>query len=532
MSAARPFRAVLILFVLLIGLMLAAPIAAQAATPIAPGENKPGELTAANPTITYSMTVTAPQTATVQVLGLSLGFAPSLNVITPNGSTLQTAVPAPGATIAMGSVAFTTPGIYQLVVGSANGQTGQYVISVQGGAPLPPAVPLVLGQLQAGAVTAQLPVSLFTFTALPTDHAIVVFRAEGPTNVPLAHGPLVQLRDQETNEILGSASTRLIGTSFRVPEGTVSYLLQITHSGAAQTEAFTICLEAENGGLRCPGSQAAAPPTAVVFVPTATPPPPTRIPPVQIPPGAICQVASSVGTAVNVRSGPNTSFAIVTQLRVTDTAAVVGRLPDNSWYQVTLGGISGWISGSVVVAGGQCAIIPFVTLTPTSVSATVIPPASSTPTPTATLTATEPPPPVATLNFSLPPVFGSTALTSGFVPDPFTVGVTAGGPANVSYLGSGCSGFASVAPSFSVNYTSGSFPTLRFYFIGSGDTTMIINSPSGSYFCVDDSFGTLNPTIDFNSPTSGRYDVWIATFAEGGSVGGTLHVTENTGNHP
>jgi hypothetical protein len=139
---------------------------------------------------------------------------------------------------------------------------------------------------------------------------------------------------------------------------------------------------------------------------------------------------------------------------------------------------------------------------------------------------------VATLNFSLPPIFGSTALTSGFVPDPFTVGITAGGPANVSYLGSGCTGFATSAPSFSVNYTSGAFPTLRFYFIGGGDTTMIINSPSGSYFCNDDSFGTVDPTIDFNSPSSGRYDVWIGTFAAGGSVGGTLHVTENTGNTP
>jgi hypothetical protein len=142
------------------------------------------------------------------------------------------------------------------------------------------------------------------------------------------------------------------------------------------------------------------------------------------------------------------------------------------------------------------------------------------------------PAPAGELNFSLPPVFGSTALTSGFVPDPFSVGLTAGGPVSVSYLGGGCSGFTTSAPSFSVNYTSGAFPTLRFYFIGSGDTTLIINSPSGSFFCVDDSFGTLNPTLDFNSPASGRYDVWVATFAQGASIGGTLFVTENTANHP
>lgn len=157
---------------------------------------------------------------------------------------------------------------------------------------------------------------------------------------------------------------------------------------------------------------------------------------------------------------------------------------------------------------------------------------TDTPTDAPTAPATEAPTPAATLNFSLPAVFGSTALSGGFVPDPFTVGVTGGGPADTSYLGGGCSGSTSTAPSFSVNYTAGAFPLLRFYFLGSGDTAMIINTPAGAYVCVDDSFGTTNPTIDFNTPTSGRYDVWIGTFAAGGSVPGTLHVTENSGNHP
>jgi hypothetical protein len=136
------------------------------------------------------------------------------------------------------------------------------------------------------------------------------------------------------------------------------------------------------------------------------------------------------------------------------------------------------------------------------------------------------------LNFSLPAVYGSTALTSGFVPDPFSVGITAGGPVSSNYLGGGCYGFTTSAPTFSVNYTSGGATLLRFYFIGSGDTTMLINTPSGNFVCVDDSFGTLNPTLDFNNPSSGRYDVWVATYAEGASIGGALVTTEINGNHP
>jgi len=61
---------------------------------------------------------------------------------------------------------------------------------------------------------------------------------------------------------------------------------------------------------------------------------------------------------------------------------------------------------------------------------------------------------------------------------------------------------------------------------------MIVNTPGGSYVCVDDSFGTLHPTTDFDSPASGRYDIWVGTFAPDATVAGTLHVTENTSLHP
>ena len=137
------------------------------------------------------------------------------------------------------------------------------------------------------------------------------------------------------------------------------------------------------------------------------------------------------------------------------------------------------------------------------------------------------------LDYSQEPNYGSTALTSGFAPDPVSVSVTSGGDVDASYLGSGCSGYATSAPDFGVNYTSGAFPTLRFYFVASsGDTTLIINSPNGTWYCVDDSFGTLNPTIDFQAPSSGRYDVWVGSYSSGDFVSGTLYVTENTSNHP
>jgi uncharacterized protein YraI len=268
------------------------------------------------------------------------------------------------------------------------------------------------------------------------------------------------------------------------------------------------------------------------FTPSPTQGPPPTFAPVVINPAGPCLTASARGATINIRSAPGTNFNVVGQLPPTIAIPVIGRLPDNSWFQVNSNGIIGWVSSTVVTIGGNCAGVSVVQ--PPTPSSTVIPPAT---TPevgaTATATATATPDVAAPqLNYGLSPVFGSTSLTSGFVPDPFNVGITAGGPASASYLGNGCSGFTSVAPSFSVNYTSGAFPTLRFYFIGGGDTTMIINTPGTNYVCVDDSFGTVDPAIDFNSPSSGRYDVWIATYTQGATVSWTLYVTESTGNHP
>lgn len=137
------------------------------------------------------------------------------------------------------------------------------------------------------------------------------------------------------------------------------------------------------------------------------------------------------------------------------------------------------------------------------------------------------------LDFTLPAVYGSTALESGFEPDPFTVDASSDGPVDVAYLASNCVGWTTSAPSFSVTYTEGDFDTLRFYFISEvGDTTMVINTPGGDYVCNDDFTGTTDPLLDFDDPAGGRYDVWIGSYLSDGADSGTLYVTESTSNSP
>jgi uncharacterized protein YraI len=510
------------------------------------GENKIGEISAEVPVQVFVIAITEPQVIDVQALSLDPGFAPALQVFDSSGLLLQATPNADLGTVAQIRSLALSAGAYHIEVRSASGEPGQFVLGVQEGEALAPPVVLALGEIVEGAAGSDQPPQRYTFAGSETNGMLLFVESD-----LLTGAPVVTLKNADSLELLALSGASLAGVRYRIPPSPNNFLVEVANSGSSADQAYTLCVQTDDAtGPTCEAGapvEATPTPTITPFVAAPTPIPPQPLPP--LPTTGACVVASLTGGAVNVRSGPSTQFPPLFQISGNALAAVTGRLADGSWFQVNVNGVVGWISSSVIRIGGQCGNVTVVVMTPTpppgSTTPTWTPDATTSITPTWTATPTDAVTPtwtptptlpqfemVATLNFSLPPVYGSTALTSGFVPDPFSAGVTAGGPANVSYLGGGCSGYATAAPSFSVNYTSGAFPTLRFYFIGGGDTTMIINTPGGSYVCVDDSFGTLNPTIDFNTPSSGRYDIWIGSFAAGASVGGTLYVTENTANHP
>lgn len=529
------------ILVILLILVCATSVSAQIdVIPVDVGENVTGEVNAVTPVASFSIDVRTPQTLEIQVLTIGSGLTPAFRVLDPSGLVLQSVDNSAGRSTLSSVVSLSTPGTYRIDISGTFGTSGQFLLSLQEGEPLEAPEPILPGEAITGRVDNAQTRQAYIVAGSANGYQLLTAESRSRDT-----SPVFVLRDSETNELMGTAGALIGGARFRLPPGEASYLLEVLFGG--QPADFFVCLESEQGTIRCPGSTAGGlQPTLIVATPiSALPTPtlfvPTQFAPTQIPfptinPAGACLAATAGGTPVNVRSGPSTSFGVITQLSPLATALVVGRLPDSSWYQVTINGATGWVSGQVVRVGGNCSTILIIvppTATPISTLAGSFTP-TNTPTLGATATPTNTPTPVIvpTLNFSLPPNFGSTALTSGFVPDPFSVGVTSGGSVNVNYLGGGCTGFATSAPDFSVNYTAGAFPTLRFYFVGSGDATLIINSPSGSYFCNDDSFGTLNPAIDFNSPSSGRYDIWVGSFASGTAIGGTLFVTENTGNHP
>ncbi len=131
------------------------------------------------------------------------------------------------------------------------------------------------------------------------------------------------------------------------------------------------------------------------------------------------------------------------------------------------------------------------------------------------------------LDYNLQSNFGGTTLAANFQPDPFTVAITSGGDVDAAQFnyGQNCLGFTTIQPDFRVNW-SGRSEGLRFFFVGRGDTTLLINDANGNWHCSDDSYNTTNPTIDIMNPPEGQFDIWVGSYNGNENIDGTLYITE------
>jgi hypothetical protein len=157
----------------------------------------------------------------------------------------------------------------------------------------------------------------------------------------------------------------------------------------------------------------------------------------------------------------------------------------------------------------------------------------------------------ATLNYNDPSNFGGGELTTGFTPDPWGFPLTAGGgsnPVDIAALGlldeatgEACGqAYVTRKPDFHFTFAAGDFPLVRFYVVtdNDSDATLLINDPSGRWRCNDDHpvvEGWSNeraPSIDFTTPETGRYDIWVGSYDQTSHNPATLYVTEMDANHP
>lgn len=121
-------------------------------------------------------------------------------------------------------------------------------------------------------------------------------------------------------------------------------------------------------------------------------------------------------------------------------------------------------------------------------------------------------PVVSSQSISSEPNFGTLSLIEGFEPDPQTVSVTSGGSVEVG-IGDCSYGYVSDAPDVDMYYTTSGNTDLYIYVVGDGDTTLLINTPTGNWACDDDGYGDGDPLVVLRNAPGGLYNIWAGSYS-------------------
>ncbi|NMC30599.1 MAG: hypothetical protein GYA45_11065 [Pelolinea sp.] len=141
------------------------------------------------------------------------------------------------------------------------------------------------------------------------------------------------------------------------------------------------------------------------------------------------------------------------------------------------------------------------------------------------------------LDYEGDPLYGLADLQRGFSPDPYVVGVGAGGTFDTSMMDLAC-GFTTVAPTFAFNLSGGaSEGFLRIYFVPSDDgmdTALIVHMPDQEWICIDNSSNSsgTSPVLDMEYASSGSYTIWVGMPQSDVYAPGMLCITQSAANTP
>lgn len=118
---------------------------------------------------------------------------------------------------------------------------------------------------------------------------------------------------------------------------------------------------------------------------------------------------------------------------------------------------------------------------------------------------------------------------------PYTATVVAGGELGAYAIELGnnlCTGFIADTPTFAFDW-AGDTEQLALFFDADADTTLVIRDPNGAFQCNDDADddANLNPYLAL-PPTTGRYTVWVGSFAPTTLVTGTLTIAADADLRP
>jgi PKD repeat protein len=149
--------------------------------------------------------------------------------------------------------------------------------------------------------------------------------------------------------------------------GTAQVIAEVAGGGASARTIFVVLPTTPTPSAQPPiGTET----PALTETPTPVPTPtgtPTPIPtPTPGPPTA------TANTAVNVRLGPGTNYAVIGTLLAGQSAGITGVSPDGAWWQISFAGRAGWVSSFYVLAQNT-QNVPVVTPPPLPPTPTPVP---------------------------------------------------------------------------------------------------------------------------------------------------------------
>tara|TARA_R110002124_G_scaffold21445_8_gene82365 strand:+ start:3115 stop:3639 length:525 start_codon:yes stop_codon:yes gene_type:complete len=133
--------------------------------------------------------------------------------------------------------------------------------------------------------------------------------------------------------------------------------------------------------------------------------------------------------------------------------------------------------------------------------------------------------PAAAQDIAAAPNYGEVRLSPGFSPDPSLVIVQAGGSIDVSRTLTACSGHITSAPDLRLYWDGKGSLDLKVSVISNADTTLVVNGPTGTWYCDDDSGDGSNPSLVLPS-VAGQYDIWVGTFGSEGTRPAVVSISE------
>lgn len=295
------------------------------------GNTVTGEINATTPQQFYTFNAAAGDWITAYVIGTASEFQPTLALLGPAGQIAFQAEDhlTPVGNDARISYRLDEPGAYSLLVGSANGTPGTFVLALR--VTLPAIATTLTDQPLSINIPVDAPPQSYNFTGSINTSSEINISSTTP-----GFGFTARVSDGN-GRIVAALDSGIERATLVVPASDATYEVTIAAADPQITGDLTLSVTGAATAATQPGAQ----PTQPVVLPANQ-----------------CVVLATP-TGVNIRRSPSLEGEVIGGLAANSYLNVTGQ--SSGWYAVNYFGETGWISATVVQLSGPCDAIPVLT---------------------------------------------------------------------------------------------------------------------------------------------------------------------------